>query len=182
MTLDIATLLAAIGLFLLACQIYLQRIDQRNQAVAQVFDELVTPDFRRKLHFVYSHRPEDLVLSNLSESDRETVEEVTARFDGLGFRVRKGIVPRNEARELFWDLVVRCAQQLRPHLLDQREKRGILREYKTDFDWLARECKLFQLRKLSNKSPAKDLNLDELLKLEPLPIFRNGNPKDNQQA
>ena len=154
----------------------LHRRDLKYQAIAQLFDELVTPEFRRKLLFVYSRDPENLILPELSDSEREIVEEITAHFDGLGFRVRKEIIPKEEALELFWDLVVRCAQQLRPHLLDQRERRGLSYEYKADFDWLARECKLFQLKSTG------DLTLDELLKLEPLPIFRIEKPTQDKDA
>lgn len=169
---DLATAVGALSLILLSYQLWLQRKDQKNQAVAHLFDELVTPEFRQKLLLVYSKSPEELLLERLSQLEREMVEEVTARFDGLGFRVRSQIVPKQEALELFWDLILRCAQQLRPHVLDQREKRGVLRDYKADFDWLARECKLFQLKRLGRKPPMKDISLDELLRLDPLPIFR----------
>jgi hypothetical protein len=143
---DIANFATALAVLLLAYQVYLQRKDQKNQAIARLFDELVTPEFRRRLLFVYSRKPESLIVSELTDSEREIVEDVTARFDGLGFRVQKGIIPKEEALELFWDLVIRAAQQLHPHILDQREsrqeKQGVLRkyrEYKADFDWLARE-------------------------------------------
>ena len=175
---EIASLATAFAVFLLAYQIYLQRKDQRNQAIARLFDELVTLEFRRQLLFIYSRKPEDLVVSKLTDSEREMVEDVTARFDGLGFRVRKRIIPKKESLELFWDLVVRSAQQLRPHIQDQRDKRqekqGAFRkyrEYKADFDWLARECKLFHLQGVGQKISQKDISLDELLQLEPLPIF-----------
>jgi len=168
----VGTLLTASSLILLVYQLSLQRKDQKNQAIARLFDELVTPDFRRRLLFVYSRSPEELILEKLSQSDREIVEEVTARFDGLGFRVRTRLVPKEETLELFWDLVLRCSQQLRPHVLGQREKRGVLYEYKADFDWLARECKLFQLKQLGQQPPSVDMSLDELLRLDPLPVFR----------
>jgi len=165
------TLFTAFGLILLGVQLWLQRKDQKNQAIAHLFDEVVTPEFRQKLLFVYSREPETLTLSKLSQSEREIVEEVTARFDGLGFRVRTGLVPKQEAMELFWDLVVRCSQQLRPHILDQRERRGVLHKYKADFHWLACECKIYHLRRLSSPY-TKKISLDELLRIEPLPIFK----------
>ena len=168
----IGTLLTAFGLILLTYQLALQRKDQKNQAIARLFDEVVTPEFRQKLLFVYSREPENLTLPKLSQSEREIVEEVTARFDGLGFRVRTGLVPKHETMELFWDLVVRCAQQLRSHILDQRERRGVLREYKADFDWLARECKIYHLKNLSSSYPRR-ISLDELLQIKPLPIFKS---------
>ena len=174
----IGMLFTFFGLVLLAYQISLQRRDQKRQAITRLFDEVATPEFRRKLLLVYSKSPDELVLSKLSQSEREMVEEVTAKFDGLAFRVRIQQVPLQETLELFWDLVIRCAQQLRPHILDQRERRGLMYEYKADFDWLARQCKLFQLRKLGRKLLRKNLGLDELLKLEPLPIFRLATPSE----
>jgi len=166
---DFATL---VGIPLLVWQLCLSRKDQKSQAIAHLFDELVTPEFRRKLRFVYSRQAEDLILLKLTESEQDMVEEVLARFDGLGFRVRNGLVPKQEALHLFWDLVVRSAQQLYPHLQDQRARRGPQHEYKEDYEWLAKECKRYQLAKMGQKRPSKKLDLENLLKLEPLLIFR----------
>ena len=166
---DVAT---AIGVGLLVWQLCLSRRDQKSQAIARLFDELVTPEFRKKLRFVYSRQAEDLILPKLTEPERDMVEEVLARFDGLGFRVRNKLVPKQEALHLFWDLVIRNAQQLYPHLQNQRARRDPRYEYKEDFEWLAKECKRYQLvTQLGQKRPSKKLDLDALLKLDPLPIF-----------
>jgi len=93
--------LTAVGLLILAYQIYLQRRDRRNQDIIQLFDKLVTPDFRRKLFFIYSRKPEDLVLSKLDENQQEIVTEVAARFEELGTKVRMGVVPKKETIEIF---------------------------------------------------------------------------------
>jgi hypothetical protein len=92
-------LLSEVGFLL--CQLWESRRDQKNQAIAHLFDELVTPEFRKKLRFVYSRQAEDLILLNLTEPERDMVEEVLARFDGLGFRVRNGLVPKQYALHLF---------------------------------------------------------------------------------
>jgi hypothetical protein len=152
-------------------KVKLPRKDQKNQAVARLFDELVTPEFRKKLRFVYSRQAEDLILPKLTEPERDMVEEVLARFDGLGFRVRNKLIPKQEALHLFWDMVLRSAQRLQPHLQDQRARRDPRYEYKEDFEWLAKECKRYQLATLGQKLPSKKLDLDDLLQLEPLPIF-----------
>jgi len=166
---DFATL---VGIPLLVYQLWLSYRDQKNQAVARLFDELVTPEFRKKLQFVYSRQAEGLLLPNLAEPERDMVEEVLARFDGLGFRVRNGLVPKQYALHLFWDLVIRSAQRLYLHLQDQRTRRDPRYEYKEDYEWLVRKCKCYQLvDKLGQKPPSEKMDLDELLKLEPLPIF-----------
>jgi hypothetical protein len=171
---DIAT---AIGVFLLFWQLCLSRRDQKGQAIACLFDELVTPEFRKKLQFVYSRQAEDLVLP-LPESERDIVEEVLARFDGLGFRVRNKLVPKQEALHLFWDLVIRSAQQLYLHVQDQRARRGPQHEYKEDYEWLLEECKRYQLAKAGKKLPREKLDLDDLVKLDPLPIFNAASQSD----
>ena len=148
----------------------------RVQAIAHLFDELVTPEFRKKLRFLYSRQAEDLILPKLTESERDMVEEVLARFDGLGFRVRNGLVPKQYALHLFWDMVVRSAQRLHPHVQDQRARRGPQHEYKEDYEWLAKECKRYQLAKAGQKWLSKELDLDDLLKVEPLPIFNLASP------
>jgi hypothetical protein len=133
---------------------------------------MVTPDFRRKLYFIYSRKPEDLISSKLDESQQEIVTEVTGRFEELGSKVRMGMVPRNESIEIFYDWAIPCAQQLRPHILDLRQRRGPSYQYREHFDWLAKECKLFQLRRDGCKLATKNMSLDELLMLNPMPIVR----------
>jgi hypothetical protein len=106
-----------------------------------------------------------------------------ARFDGLGFRVKNGLVPKEYALHLFWDLVIRSAQQLYLHLRDQRARRGPQHEYKEDYEWLLEECKRYQLDQAGKKWPREKLDLDDLVKLEPLPIFnavsQSGGAPDN---
>jgi len=175
---ELAGWAAVIGIFLLAYQIHLQIKYQRNQAVAKLFDDMVTPEFQKKLRFVYSRTPEDLILSKLDESQREIVDEITARFEALGFRIRKKVVPKKESIEIFWDWVIRCAQQLRLYIKDQRRRRGPSDFYRNDFDWLARECKLFHLERLGHKVSTMDMELDELLKVKPLSFFNIEIPRD----
>lgn len=164
--------LTAISLALLAYQIYLQRRDQRNQAIARLLEEMETVDFRRKMTFLYWNEPKDLVASKLTEAERETINEVIARFEALSFKVQKGVIPKRDFIEGYWDWVVRCAQQSRPYINDQRQRRDPSENYRANFDWLARECKLFHLERTGNKSRAKNLTLEELLKIQPLPFFR----------
>ena len=127
---------AAFGLILLSLQLYFQRRYEKNRTVAQLFDEMVTADFQDKLRLIYSRDPDALVLARLDSDQRALVTEITARFDILGFKARKGVVPKKETIEIFWDWVIRCAQQLRPHIEDQRRRRGRTDIYRTDFDWL----------------------------------------------
>ena len=178
----VSSLLTAFGLILLAYQVYLQRRDQRNQAIAQLLEEFETLDFRRKMAFLYSHKPEDLVLSKLNVSDREIANEVIARFEALAFKVRKGLIPKEDAIEGYWDWVVRCAQQTRDYIKDQRQRRAPAENYRANFDWLARECKLFHLKRAGNKSRTDDLTLDELLQIEPLPIFQVDKPPEQDAS
>lgn len=93
---DFANIATALGFFLLAYQIYLQRRDQHNQQIAQLFDRLLEPDFRGKIQFVFTHKPENLIPTELSGPDLLIVTEVTARLEELGLKVRKGIVPNRE--------------------------------------------------------------------------------------
>ena len=178
----ISSIFAVIGIFLLVWQIILQRLDRRNEAISRLFDELLTPEFRHKVVFIYSRKPEDLVLSKLTEPERGIVDEVTARFEGLGFKVRKKVIPKKDAIEGFWDWVVRCAQQTQPYIQDQRERRGSSESYRKDFEELARECKLFHLERIGDKTPTKGLSLDKLLQIRPLPIFQVGESSNRDSS
>jgi hypothetical protein len=172
----ISAVAAAFGLILLSLQLFLQRRYEKNCAIAQLFDEMVTPDFQEKLRLIYSRSPDELVLARLNSDQRALVAEITARFDMLGFKARKGVVPKKETIEIFWDWVIRCAQQLRPHIQDQRRRRGRTDIYRMDFDWLTRECKLYQLKRDGYDGSTKDLTVDQLLQIKKLTIFNVQQP------
>lgn len=175
----LATSAAAIGIFQLAYQISLQMKERKNQAVALLFDDMVNPEFREKLAFVYSHKVEDLELSKLSQDDLRIVEDVTGRYDGLGWRVKNGLIPKEETLQLFWDSILRSAQQLHCHIKDQRMARKEEKlpedvKYKADFEWLAKECKRFQLKRMlipKKEWPNEGASIEDWLKIEPLTIF-----------
>jgi hypothetical protein len=178
----VGVLFAAVGLALLAWQVWLQRRDQRNQAVARLFDELLTPEFRQQVVFLYSRKPEDVVPSKLTREEREIVDEVTARFEGLGFKVRRGLIPKKDAVEGFWDWAVRCAQQTQPYIQDQKERRGDSERYRKDFEYLAKECKLFHLKRIGDKTPTRGLKLEQLLQIQPMTIFQVEEPSEGDTS
>jgi hypothetical protein len=95
---------------------------------------------------------------------------VTARFEEMGFKVRKGIVSKRESIEGFYDWVIPCAQHLRLHIQDERNRRGPSYRYREHLDWLAKECKLFQLKRDGYKLASRKMSLDQLLGLKPMPI------------
>jgi hypothetical protein len=132
---------------------------------------MITPSFQEKLRFIYSRPPENLVLAKLNVGERAMIDEVTARFEALGFKARKKVIPKQDTVEIFWDWAIRCAQQLRPHIQDQRRRRGPLDVYRADFDWLVRECKLYQLERLGHRESTKNMTVDQLLQVKPLSIF-----------
>ena len=68
-------------------------------------------------------------------------------------------------------MVLRSAQRLYLHVQDQRARRGPQHEYKEDYEWLVEECKRYQLAKAGEKWPRRKLDLDDLVSLQPLPVF-----------
>lgn len=165
------SIVAAIGLLLVARQIQLQRGDGELQAITLLLSELNTPEMRKAQRLIYSRQPSQLVLASLSEdAERNQVELVIAHLDRLGFRVRERQVNLEHAYRLFWDTVIRSAQQLGDHLDDQSRLRGY--EHCPDFQWLARAFKTKHLRSKSKLPPHhRKLALPALLKTEPLAIF-----------
>lgn len=173
----IASLAAAIGLVFLAVQINEQRKEQKYQSFIRVIDELQSKDFRRQTRFVYSHEPEELVISRLKIQELETVEDVTAVLESLGYRVKNGQIPEKEFKELFSDLVVRCGQRLFLHVDDQRKKRNDQNDpedqrYRANFLWLVRKCKYYRLERARLELLQENIPLDQLLKIEPMTIFK----------
>ena len=163
--------LLTFSLLFLARQIYLQRREQRYQAIAAMFSEFQNPKFRKALRFIYSREPANLTLEHLSEEELEQVEMVTAHLERLGLSVRSKLVPEDECYQLFHGRVIKTAQQLREHLRDQREKREA-GSYRHNYDWLVRRFKLRHLRKKGHRLIDEQMPLSDLLEIEPLPVFR----------
>jgi len=174
-------------------QFFLQRKEQKRQAVFRLLDELATLEFRRRIRFIYSREPEDLVRDKLTVEDNDSVEEITGKFEGIGFRIRKGFIPKKLAIELIWDMELRCGQRLYLHVKDQQNKRkdSGMREdlrYRNDFLWLTRECKNYHLKQLGyNIADYSSLTLDQLLAKQPLYIcdfesINDNSPEENGQT
>ena len=168
----VSAIAAAFALFFLGIQVYLQRRDQKSQAIVQLYGELDAPEFREKMVFLYSKKPEDLVEAKLSRDEQAKVADVTARFEGVGFRVRKKVIPASDAVDACYLWAIRAAQQTRPHILDQRKRRGPNeRPYREDFDRFIRVCKIHHLRKLHDYRLTWFLSLDDLLEIHPLEVW-----------
>jgi hypothetical protein len=84
---DIASLATAIALVFLAAQLYLQNKDQKSQAIAQLFDEMETVDFRRMMTYLYWHKSEDLVAECVKRL-RQLVAEFRVELNCLDRRSR----------------------------------------------------------------------------------------------
>jgi hypothetical protein len=195
-----ANLATAIGIILLSYQIYLQREAQKREnqdRMTQILLQLTKDfdedrDFNESIYFIHSRKAIDLIRAKLTHEERNRVKDVIGRYDRLGYRIRKGGIPKNEALEMFWEEVIRCAQQLLPYINDLRRLRrenvhGELPQhlkYMADFEQFAKECKLFHLRLVSSrgelrveyKNTALDtfstLSLEQLLTICPIYIYR----------
>ncbi|MBI3769815.1 MAG: DUF4760 domain-containing protein [Deltaproteobacteria bacterium] len=168
----VGSIATAIGLALLAYQIFLQRRDSAFERATHIFAELNAPEVREALRFIYSRSPAELLLSELSDLRRQKVEMVLAHLERLSYRIRRGLVAEEEVYEMFWDVVVRVAQQLHSHIDDQAQRRGGYRHV-ANFEWLAKRFKVQSL-KTDGGAPlnAYATPLPELLKMKPLPVFR----------
>jgi hypothetical protein len=176
-SMEIATIVTAIatagGVIALAVQIYLQRQEHKRETITRLFGEINTPGFRKALRFVYSCDGAQLTLDQLPPKRRDQVEMVTAHLDRLGFRLEKGLVPKDESYDLFWDVVLRTAQRLWPHIEDQRKRRDD-EHYKEYYEHMIRRFKRRHLHMEGQRLPKKRLArlaTSELLGIEPLKIF-----------
>jgi hypothetical protein len=187
-SMEIATIVTAIatagGVIALAVQIYLQRQEHKREIITRLFGEINTPEFRKALRFVYSCDGAQLTLDQLPPKRRDQVEMVTAHLDRLGFRLEKGLVPKDESYDLFWDVVLRTAQRLWPHIEDQRKRRDDQR-YKGYYEWMVREFKRQHLvgkgQRLSKKELAR-MTTRQLLEKEALRIFELPSTEEEELA
>jgi hypothetical protein len=179
---DIGSITTALGLFLLAYQVFLQRKEQKNQTITKLLEEFETPELREDMKFLYSHRPADFSLNKISEEDNKIVNNVVAHFEGLAFKIQKGVIPKEVVIELYFDWIIRCAQQTSIFIKEQRANRPESEKYRFLFDGLVKDCKLFQLKRIGKKAQAKGKSLDDLLLIEPMTIFKIGSvgERDNK--
>lgn len=173
----IGTILTGTALLLLAYQVHLLRREQRREAMVILYNDLNTTEFRQKLRFIYGCNPEELLLDNLSAENLDLVEFVTSRLDRIGFLVRTGQLPDKDVYHQFSDLVLKTAQKLNLHLEDQLKKRSSPEhkaKYNPDFRWIAKKCKMRQLRQNGVKlnKRIRRLPLGKLLEINPLPVYK----------
>jgi hypothetical protein len=169
---NIASIATAVGIFVLVFQVFLQYKDQHNQSIFKLLDEFERSEIRNEMRFLFSREPEDFSLEKLNAEESKMVNNVIARFDALAFKIKKGLVPKKIVVESYFDWIIRCGQQTRVFVNEQRAKRLTSEKYKLRFEWLVKECKLFQLKRENNEDLSRGKSFDELLTISPLPVFK----------
>ncbi len=126
---------------------------------------------------LYKYEQEDISYKKLeegiiSEEHFDIINHIIACFEALAFKVVKKVIPIKYVIDGYSDWIIRCAQQTRIYIKDQRANRHKSENYRKRFEWLVKECKLYQLKQEGKESQINDNSLDALLKIEPLPIFK----------
>lgn len=168
------TAITLVALPMLIYQLYLQRRDHKRIAATLLYSYIDTPEFRRAAKFIYTHKPEDLTIGKLSPKELEHVEFVANAFDRIGFLTRTGQMYCDDVYYLYGGPVLKAAQQLQKHLEDHRNRRMAAGEktYDPDFDWLAKQIKMRQLKEsgINIDKSIRKLNLQQLLKVKEINI------------
>jgi hypothetical protein len=131
----------------LAVEVGIQVRELRNARVSRLTDDLVKQEVREAVQRIYQCWPSDLRLqplrSETNDSLRKDVENVIGLFNSIGYRVRSKVLSRPLVLRLYWDTIIRIAQQLHDYIADQRRSRGEPLEghtgssYCADLEWLA---------------------------------------------
>lgn len=117
-----ATLIAIFGLLLVWRQLRLGHRQTRFQALTDLHRELLATDMQRALRFIFSNKPDRLACPR-SEEELEQIELVLNAYDLIAFRVREGVLPRQETLKTERRILLCVWKQLEEFIKRQRELR-----------------------------------------------------------
>jgi hypothetical protein len=113
----------------------------RFSALVHLHQEIMSLPLQRALRFVYSRLPSDLAdADSLSEEELEKIELVLNTYDLIGFRIEKGLIPRDVALETESLIVLRVWKRLQPFIELECKKRNH-DEYKKYFKLLVERAR-----------------------------------------
>lgn len=133
---DCAALIGAIGLVLTATYLFLvflqlkaqnKQLATQNQqmsfeALTQLHKELISKDMQRALRVVYCFKPNRTNTTSIVEL--EAIELVLNTYDLIGYRISRGVLPKNDTLETEWSVVLGIWKHLKTFVDAQRRQRG----------------------------------------------------------
>lgn len=103
------------------------------EAMLKVYDKISSQEARNQRRFIYSRLkspPEEI-----TEEEREQVEQVSITMDNIGKLVKDGLVPAHELLDSHCEVFVRTWKKLHPYILHHRKIIG--GRHVEHFEWLA---------------------------------------------
>lgn len=154
---DWAVLIGAIGLVLTATYLFLVFLQLRAQnkqlatqnqqmsfeALTQLHKELISKDMQRALRVVYAFEPTRTNTTSIGEL--EAIELVLNTYDLIGYRISRGVLPKNDTLETEWSVILGIWKRLEAFVIAQRKpgQRGNDR-YKFWLEKLVKQAREYQ--------------------------------------
>jgi len=114
-------------------------------AISAALDKQETKDARR---FIFSS--DALDPEALSKQDQEKIERVCLAFDHVGVLVIHGLIPRDVAMSMYFEVVLRTWHKVRDFVEAERKKRGT-KLYMMYFQRLVQESERYHQRYFRNE-------------------------------
>jgi hypothetical protein len=117
--------IAAIGLFYIAWQTHIQKMQARRDVLLALYVEFDTHDARLARSFIYNAPQDALRLDSLKRnpSHLKIVDDTLAGLERMVYPIVKGYLPNNDAFDLYGGVLLAISKRLWPYIDDQRTMR-----------------------------------------------------------
>lgn len=132
----VSTAASVLALLMIWVQLRYQSRQVEFECLTHLHQELLAAPMQEALRFVHSCDAHDL-LHPKTEGDLEKIEIVLNTFDLVGFRVRKGVIPKKATLETEWMILLPLWSKISPFIEEQRRRRAN-NLYKQNLEWLVK--------------------------------------------
>jgi ADP-ribose pyrophosphatase YjhB (NUDIX family) len=140
----VTTVIAAIGAPLIFYRLYLQYRQSKYTALTELHTNVMFSSIREGVQFIYKRDKADVTLP-ADKKQRDEIEQVLETYDLIGFRVKKGVLPRAATLETEWSVVWRVWYQMKAFIDAENNNRKA--PYKKHLEWLANKAEKYRKSK-----------------------------------
>ncbi len=135
----------AIALIFLTIQIFIQNKQLKYNQLDSLHEQLISIDLKKIIYRLYNEFELNYSNQNLNFEERLEIEYILNTFDLIGYRIKKGILPKNDILATEWRVIHKLWQLLEQYITDRRKNDGD-NTYKEYFDWLNKETTKYMLK------------------------------------
>lgn len=128
---------SVVGLGMIWWQLRLQNRQALYDALNDLHGDLISDEMHASLRMIYAAEADEL-RDPKDTKLLEAVERALSTYDLVGFRIEKGVLPKEAVIETEWSVLLRLWAKVEPFLREESLRRGLV-PYKPHFQRLV-EC------------------------------------------